>query len=150
MVNNGFYEVINNFCILWWWFLNRSDNPLDSSKKYLRKNLKDSLLSNLLYNERRQKDCIKLFEISDIYSSESIDSKRVLGIIASGRVDNNYEDFTKKINTKYITNLLNEHGVEFDHKNYKNISRESLNTKSKEPLSWNWNAHHLKLTTMGD
>ena len=30
--------------------------------------------------------------------------------------------------------MLNEHGVEFDHKNYKNISRESLNTKSKEPI----------------
>ncbi len=135
LVNNGFYEVINNpFVSYGDKFSIEVDNPLDITKKYLRKNLKDSLLMNLLYNERRQKDSIKLFEISDIYSSESIPRKRVLGIIASGRLDNNYEDFTKKINTKYITNLLNEHGVEFDLKNYENISRESLNSKSKEQI----------------
>ena len=38
------------------------DNPLDSNKKYLRLSTRESLLNNLLYNERRQKDSIKLFE----------------------------------------------------------------------------------------
>ena len=81
------------------------DNPLDSNRKYLRTNLKDSLLKNLLYNERRQKDCVKLFEITDIYTTE-FECKRVLGIIASGRVDKNYQDFNKKINENYFKDIL--------------------------------------------
>ena len=64
LVDNGFYEVIN-----FPFTKNKSkiklDNPLDSNKEYLRSNLKDSLLNNLLYNERRQQDSIKLFEISN-------------------------------------------------------------------------------------
>ena len=44
------------------------DNPLDSNRNNFRITLKDSLIDNLLYNERRQKESIKLFEISDIYT----------------------------------------------------------------------------------
>ena len=40
------------------------DNPLDSNRAYLRTSLGNSLVSNLLFNERRQKDSVKLFEIS--------------------------------------------------------------------------------------
>ena len=43
------------------------DNPLDSNRGYLRTTLKHSLIENLLYNEKRQHDSLKLFEIS-IYS----------------------------------------------------------------------------------
>ena len=68
LVTNGFYEVINDpftldhddNCI-------KVDNPLDSNREYLRTSLKNSLLQNLLYNERRQQDCIKLFEISYLF-----------------------------------------------------------------------------------
>ena len=69
LLDHGFYEVINNP------FVSRTskdaimvDNPLDSNRKHLRTNILDSLIENLLFNERRQKDSIKLFEISDIYT----------------------------------------------------------------------------------
>ena len=101
-VHNGFLEVINfpftsfeeERSIL-------IDNPLDSNRKNLRTSLKESLLENLLYNERRQKDSIKLFEISDIYSNrDNIHQEKKLGIIVSGRRGHNYIDFSKKISLK--------------------------------------------------
>ena len=52
--------------------------------------MKNSLIDNLLYNEKRQKESIKLFEISDIYSIDSdgeIVVNKYLGIIVSGRVE---------------------------------------------------------------
>ena len=76
LIENGFNEVINNPFVP---IKNKDSlyvlNPLDSNRKYLRTNLKDSLLQNLLFNERRQKDCIKLFEISDVYSSDLMTKK---------------------------------------------------------------------------
>ena len=104
LTKNGFFEVINNP------FVNteedhaiKLDNPLDSNRKYIRTNLQSSLIENLLYNERRQQDSIKLFEISDVYSfDDSLKSKKVLAIICSGRVGKNYLDFSKKL----ISNML--------------------------------------------
>ena len=68
LIDNGFYEVINSPFVE----KNNSesikvDNPLDSTKRFLRTDMKESLITNLIYNERRQKDSIKLFEISNIY-----------------------------------------------------------------------------------
>ena len=100
LLDHGFYEVINSpfvgtgssnsICV---------DNPLDSNKKFLRSNLTQSLLENLLFNERRQKDSIKLFEISDIYNikDNKVNVSRKLAVIASGRAGHNYRDFSKKI-----------------------------------------------------
>ena len=130
LIKNGFFEVINNP------FINieennaiKVDNPLDSNRKYIRTNLKKSLIENLLYNERRQQDSIKLFEISDIYSIDrNLKNKKVLGIICSGRVGNNYLDFSKKINIKYIRNLIKELLPATDI-NPINLDRKSLNTK---------------------
>ena len=52
LLENGFYEVVNNP------FTQNNDNdaikidnPLDVSRKFLRNNLKNSLINNLLYNE---------------------------------------------------------------------------------------------------
>jgi len=105
---------------------------LDSNRKYLRTDLKTSLLENLLYNERRQKDTIKLFEISDLYSNKSRSGKRVIGLIASGKVDKNYIDFSKKINKNYFISLLENLNIS----NYKilDIKRESLDSKSKNSI----------------
>ena len=67
LIDNGFHEVIN------FPFTDNSsssiklDNPIDVNKPYFRENINHSLLDNLLYNERRQQDSIKLFEFSDIY-----------------------------------------------------------------------------------
>ncbi len=130
LIDNGFYEVINNP------FVEEScdvsimvDNPLDSNKKYLRTGLKNSLLNNLIYNERRQNDSIKLFEFSDIYKSHGSNTKkRVIGIIASGRISNHYEEFQKNIDIKYFKNLFNKILTDND-LNFETISRDSIDTK---------------------
>jgi phenylalanyl-tRNA synthetase beta chain len=88
------------------------------------------LLDNLLYNERRQKDSIKLFEISDIYTlkNNKINVTRKLGIIASGRVGHNYRDFSKKISKKYLITLFKEI-LPNENFEFKVLNRESINTK---------------------
>ena len=96
--------------------------------------MKESLIKNLIYNERRQHDSIKLFEISDVYSFDETPIKKTLiGIIASGRLGNNYEEFSKKIDHKYIQSILadlyNEDSILI-----KSIPRESLDTKIKDEI----------------
>jgi phenylalanyl-tRNA synthetase beta chain len=130
LLDNGFYEIINSP------FVDHKsenaikvDNPLDSNKEFLRTNITNSLLDNLLYNEKRQKDSIKLFEISDIYFSSGVASKqRKLSIIASGRLGLNYEDYSKKIDKKYLEILLKGYlpDKELD---IKILSRDLLDTK---------------------
>ena len=109
---------------------------MDSNKKYLRTNLKNSLVENLVYNERRQKDSIKLFEISDIYYNNLNSFKKVIGIIASGRVDNNFQDFTKKIDSEYIKNILSNSINKIDNINFEEISRVKINSKSKNMITY--------------
>jgi phenylalanyl-tRNA synthetase beta chain len=133
LIDDGFFEVINNpFCSEGGKEAISIDNPLDSNRAYLRTDLKKSLLDNLLYNERRQKDSVKLFEISNVYTSgvEKLCEKKVLAVIASGRVDKNFEDFTKKINLDYLTGII----TELNPKNNfccESIPRDSLDTKIK-------------------
>jgi phenylalanyl-tRNA synthetase beta subunit len=92
------------------------------------------LVENLLFNERRQKDSIKLFEISDVYSfNNSINKKRKLSIIASGRVGLNFEDFSKKINKKYLIALFQEI-LPNEIFNFETLSRDLLDTKIKNEI----------------
>ena len=136
LLDEGFYEIINSP------FVGSDssnsisvDNPLDSNKKYLRSNLTESLLENLLYNERRQKDSIKLFEISDIYTvkNNKINVTRKLGIIASGRAGHNYKDFSKKISKKYLTSVFKE-TLPNENFEFKELNRKLLNTKVKNEI----------------
>ena len=135
LLDHGFYEVINSpFVSLSSEEAIKVDNPLDSNREFLRTNITNSLVDNLLFNERRQKDSIKLFEISDIYSSKNaLLKKRKLSIIASGRVGLNYEEFSKKINKKYLTTLFQKilSNEVFD---FKVLSRDSLDTKIKNEI----------------
>ena len=135
LLDYGFYEVINSpFVGITSKEAIKVDNPLDSNRAFLRTNLTDSLVENLLFNERRQKDSVKLFEISDVYSSESrIHKKRMLSIIASGRVGLNYQDFSKKIDKKYLTAMFQEllPNEVFD---FQILSRDSLDTKIKSEI----------------
>ena len=135
LVKNGFCEVIN-----FPFSSNKEeesiniDNPLDSSRNNFRISLKNSLIENLLYNERRQKDSIKLFEISDIYTkNKEIKQQKKLGLIISGRQGHNYNDFSKKLDQKYLNNLLNENHDE-DIFEIIEISRNSINTKKKDKI----------------
>ena len=136
LVQKGFYEVIN------YPFTSNAtkksvqvDNPLDSNKNFLRIDLKQSLIENLLYNERRQQDSVKLFEISNIYSNEHKEGKKVIGIIASGRVDKNYRDFSKKISDDYIREVLNS-CIQDKNINFFNISRSDIGSKLKNHISY--------------
>jgi phenylalanyl-tRNA synthetase beta chain len=136
LLDKGFYEVINSP------FVNNSsedsvkiDNPLDSNREHMRTNIIDSLCENLTFNERRQKDSIKLFEISDIYTKKGNEIKKIrrLGIIASGRVGFNHEEFSKNINVKYLTDEFNEELPNQDF-NFQVLNREILNTKIKNEI----------------
>jgi len=130
LINQGFLEVINNpFVASGKTDSIKVDNPLDSNRQYLRNGLETSLLDNLLYNERRQKDSIKFFEISNIYvKNQEIQNKKVLGIICSGRVGKNYQEFSKKIDIKFLTNLFKEFFPETKIEPYY-LSRENLDSK---------------------
>ena len=136
LIDHGFYEVINfpfsdEKCI----DSIKIDNSLDSNKEYMRTNLINSLLENLAFNERRQKDSIKLFEISDVYTfkNNKIKKKRNLAIVASGRVGYNHKDFSKKINKKYLTNLFKDTLPSEDFA-IKIFNRDGLNSKIKNEI----------------
>jgi phenylalanyl-tRNA synthetase beta chain len=135
LTDHGFYEVINPpFVGIFSEEAIQVDNPLDSNRKYLRTNITNSLVDNLLFNERRQKDSIKLFEISDVYSSvSSINKERKLSIVASGRAGLNFEDFSKKINKKYLIKLFQEI-LPNEELNFEVFSRDSLNTKIRNEI----------------
>ncbi len=136
LIDSGFYEVINNpFDENEITDSIKIDNPLDSNKSFFRLNLKNSLINNLLYNERRQKDSVKLFEISDIYylSQNSVKKKKVIGIIASGRVGKDYKSFSKKISNDFLLAILNNFLIE-EKINFEKIDRSSLNTKSNNTI----------------
>ena len=135
LVNNGFTEVIN------FPFTSKKeqesisiDNPLDSNRSSFRTSLKGSLIDNLLYNERRQKESIKLFEISDIYTKHiEIKQQKKLGLIVSGRVGDNHNDFSKKLDNNYLNNILNANLSE-DVFEITQIERNSLDTKKKDKI----------------
>ena len=92
------------------------------------------MISNLLYNERRQKDSIKLFEISDVYKKDSeILPTKVLGIIISGRLGNNYKDFSQKLDHNYLNRLLNKNSLN-EHFKIVEISRNDLDSKKKDKI----------------
>ena len=133
----GFNEVINNpFSI----DDNREsislDNPLDTNKGYLRTSLRPSLIKNLEFNENRQHDSIKLFEISEVYfkKNDDLESKKLVSIIISGREGHNYEDFSKKLDNKYILNLLKTINFNIDINQIKEIDRNEVQNKIKNKI----------------
>ena len=135
LLDHGFYEVINSPFVKYKTESSISvDNPLDSNRAFLRTNITHSLIDNLLLNEKRQKDSVKLFEISDVYSSSnSINRKRKLALVASGRVGLNYKDFSKKINEKYLVNKFKEILPDKLLK-FKLLSRDGYDTKVKSDI----------------
>ena len=136
LVENGFTEVIN-FPFNEEFDEKRSisiDNPLDSSRKYLRTSLKESLIENLLYNERRQKESIKIFEVSNVYHNEmQLQEEIRLGIIISGRVDENYIDYSKSLDASFIEESINNLGFETKFL-IEEINRQHLKTKKKNRI----------------
>ena len=137
LIDNGFFEIINfpfegndeSDAIF-------IDNPLDKNRNYLRTNLKDSMINALIYNERRQKDSIKLFEISNVYTfSDEPKCNKRLAIIASGRVGKDYKNFAKKIDEQYMQNLFSKFTTK-NKINFEIISRDGLKSKLKDKIMY--------------
>lgn len=136
LIDNGFNEVINipftsseNHNSI------RVDNPLDTNKNFLRTSLRRSLIKNLEFNENRQHSSIKLFEISDIYfKNKHIKNEKLLSIIVSGRVDNNYEDFSKKLDATYLLNLFKSIKVDISPDKISIVDRIEINNKIKNKI----------------
>ena len=134
LISEGFNEVINDP------FVSKSnsgsievDNPLDINRSFLRTNLINSLAKNLDYNEKRQKEIIKFFEISDVYfKNKEINSKKILSIIISGRKGLNYIDFNKKLDSAYLKKVISNLGLSDEH--IKELSRSSFNSKIKNKI----------------
>ena len=137
LVKSGFTEVINfPFTQNKESYSFKLDNPLDSNKPFLRTCLRESLVNNLLYNERRQRDSIKLFELTEVYTKDSnneLQSKTALALIASGRMGKNYKEFTKKISKDTLKGSLCEIFNEKDF-NIEEINRSDLDTKKKDKI----------------
>lgn len=134
-VNNGFIETINYpFAKIQDNSVITVDNPLDSNKRFFRTNLKASLVENFIYNQRRQKESIKLFEISDIYfKNPEIAYEKKLGVIVGGRQGLDYQNFSKKLSKDYLQTLLNDK-LESDFFEIQEISASELNTKKKDKV----------------
>jgi len=56
-----------------------------------------------------------------------------LAIIISGRQGENYLEFSKKLDKKYLTQLFQKIGINID-KYLINVSREELDSKIKTPI----------------
>ena len=130
-IDNGFTEVIN------YPFSNIAndkaievDNPLDSNRRYLRTNIIESLIDNMIYNEKRQKDAIKMFEISDIYSKDIENADKRLSIIVSGRRGHNYKEFNKFLDKNYLVDLFQNLDIDIEQHIFE-ISRENIDSKIK-------------------
>lgn len=135
LCENGFSEVINfPFSVKKEQNSISIDNPLDKNRENLRTSIKDSLIENLLYNERRQKDSIKLFEISDIYTKQvEIQQEKILAIIVSGRLGYNYKEFSRKLDDNYLNKILNSN-LENDGFKINEIPRNTLDTKKRDKI----------------
>ena len=73
-----------------------------------------------------------MFEISDIYSinkNDEVEIGKYLGIIVSGRVGDNYIEFSQKLDDKYLINLLN-----LDKNQIFEIPRDLIDTKIKNKI----------------
>ena len=138
LANNGFSEVVNSpFCPEGNPHSIKIDNPLDSNREYLRTNLTESLLENLIYNEKRQKDSIKFYEISDIYTlnkNKNTKKEKKLAIIISGRRGLNYLEFSQRLDDKYLENLLRPLTDINLTKKIISIDRNNINSKIKTPI----------------
>ena len=137
LIREGFNEIINDPFVAENQTISvKVDNPLDSSRKFLRLNLVNSLIKNLDYNEKRQKDIIKFFEISDIYTknaqNQKIDSKKLLSIIISGRKGLNHIDFNTKLDRNYLKNIISKFGLNDSY--VKEFDRTTLNSKIKNKI----------------
>ena len=61
--------------------------------------------------------------------------KKSIGIICSGRMGKNYNNFSKILDVNYLKNILNDMMPEMTF-NIENIARDNLDTKIKNPIAY--------------
>ena len=105
LINNGFFEVVN------FPFNDNQDeaaisvdNPLDKQRSKMRVCITKSLKENVVFNQNRQKDSIKFFEFSDIYTKDGNENK--LAAIVSGRTNKNFKEFNAQLDYSYLKGLI--------------------------------------------
>ena len=105
LVNNGFFEVVN------FPFNDNQDeaaisvdNPLDKQRSKMRVCITKSLKENVVFNQNRQKDSIKFFEFSDIYTKNGNENK--LAVIVSGRTNKNFKEFNAQLDYSYLKGII--------------------------------------------
>ena len=75
----------------------------------------------------------ELFEISDIYRNDKIiKSSQMLSIIISGRQENNYKKFNKKLDKEYLEKIISSLGL--DASQIKELDRKLINSKIKNKI----------------
>ena len=106
LINNGFFEVVN------FPFNDNQDeaaisvdNPLDKQRSKMRVCITKSIKENVVFNQNRQKDSIKFFEFSDIYTKDGNENK--LAVIVSGRTNKNFKEFNSQLDYSYLKGLIN-------------------------------------------
>ena len=105
LVNNGFFEVVN------FPFNDNQDdsaisvdNPLDKQRSKMRVCITKSIKENVVFNQNRQKDSIKLFEFSDIYTKDGNEKK--LAVIVNGKSNKNFKEFNAQLDYSYLKGLI--------------------------------------------
>lgn len=142
LITKGFYEVINSSFDECQDNSIEVDNPLDKSRKYIRSNISASLIKNLIYNLNRQKDSIKLFEISDIYTNSGVEKR--LGIIIAGRQGANRLDFNKKLDKNYLISIFSELDIDIA-ENINAVDKLKFKSKTKnDAYSIEFNIQDIK------
>jgi phenylalanyl-tRNA synthetase beta subunit len=58
----------------------------------------------VVFNQNRQKDSIKFFEFSDIYTKDGNENK--LAVIVSGRTNKNFKEFNNQLDYSFLKGLL--------------------------------------------
>tara|TARA_B100001057_G_scaffold135386_1_gene134833 strand:- start:4840 stop:6777 length:1938 start_codon:yes stop_codon:yes gene_type:complete len=106
LINNGFFEVVN------FPFNDNQDeaaisvdNPLDKQRSKMRVCITKSIKENVVFNQNRQKDSMKFFEFSDIYTKDGNEKK--LAVIVSGRTNKNFKEFNAQLDYSYLKGLIN-------------------------------------------
>ena len=105
LVNNGFFEVVN------FPFNDNQDdsaisvdNPLDKQRSKMRVCITKSIKENVVFNQNRQKDSIKFFEFSDIYTKDGNEKK--LAVIVCGKTNKNFKEFNTQLDYSYLKGLI--------------------------------------------
>ena len=80
------------------------DNPLDKQRSKMRVCITKSLKENVVYNQNRQKDSIKFFEFSDIYTKKG--NERKLSVMVCGRTNKNFKEFNQQLDYSYLKGLI--------------------------------------------